>query len=377
MKKRKIVYITGTRAEYGLMQSTLKAINSHPSLELELIVTGTHLSGVFGYTIKDILKDDFKIHTIQIPEVTDGLSMAHSFGEAVIIFSKLLKKINPDILLLEGDRYEALAGAIAGAFLNIVVAHVSGGDVSGSIDDSIRHSITKFAHIHFPGTPKSAERIIKMGENSKYVFMVGTPGIEKHIKPDKNRIAKKFGLDPKKPVFLVIQHAVKSEEDKAGWQIKQTLEAVSAFNEQIVIIYSNNDPGSQDMIKEIEKYRKNRNVRIHKNIPRADFHDLMSISAIMIGNSSCGLTESPMFGLPVINIGIRQKGRERGGNVIDCSQDINDIKKAIKKALSGAFKEKIKRMKNPYKSDKTAEKISDILAKIKLDKKLLDKRLTY
>lgn len=369
---RKIVYITGTRAEYGLMKSTLKAIHNHPKLCLELIVTGTHLMRRYGNTIKEIQKDGFKIHKVKIPDVDDRLSMAQSFGEAVSIFSKALNKLKPDILLIEADRYESLAGAIAGAFLNIYIAHVSGGDVSGSIDESIRHSITKFSHIHFPGTKKSSQRIRKMGENPKNVFMVGTPGIES-VSSIPEDIARRLHLDLNQPILLILQHPVPTEKGDPAKQMRETLVAISKIKRQTIIIYPNTDPGSKEMIKEIQRFKKLDYVQIHKNIPRELFLGLMNISSVMIGNSSSGITEAPMFNLPVINIGTRQQGRERGGNIHDVDYDSHQIASKITELLST----KRKSRGSPYSGEKTPQKIAEILASIKLTKNLLNKRLTY
>jgi len=370
--KRKILYITATRAEYGLMSSTLKAIDNHPKLELELVVTGTHLSGKFGLTIEEILKDNFKIHEVKIPEVKDNLTMAKSFGEAVIRLSEAIREINPCIVLIEADRYEGLAGAVAGAFLNIPVAHVSGGDVSGSIDESIRHSITKFAHLHFPGTEKSAQRIIKMGEKEKYVFMVGTPGLE-DIEKDSKEIAEKFNLNLEKPIILVLQHPVTTESDKAGTQMAETMAAVSKLKEQAIVIYPNNDPGSEEMIKEIEKYRDD-NLKIYKNISRHNFLALMKAATVMVGNSSAGIVEAPKFNLPVVNIGSRQENRERAGNIYDVEHNGQKIYSTVKEIISRGEKPKIE---SPYSGDETPNKIANILAEIEITPELLQKRLTY
>jgi len=286
--------------------------------------------------------------------------MLKSFSEGVVRISKVLKKINPDILLIEGDRYEALSATIGGAFLGIPIAHVSGGDVSGSIDDSIRHSITKFADIHFPGTDKSAERIIKMGEDPKNVFMVGTPGIE-HSGLAPKKVLKRFGLI-NKPIILVVQHSVTTEANKAGFQMKETMRAVSELKEQTIVVYPNNDPGSKSVVKEIEKYGKNKNIKSYKNISRNYFLGLMDVASVMIGNSSAGITEAPLFNLPVVNIGSRQKGRERAHNIYDVGHDHKKIIAIIRKILD----RKEKKSSSPYSGEGTPEKIAEILSKVKL-----------
>ncbi|NQV09151.1 UDP-N-acetylglucosamine 2-epimerase (hydrolyzing), partial [Candidatus Woesearchaeota archaeon] len=341
----------------GLMRSTLNAIRKHPLLKIELIVTGTHFSKKFGYTVNEIIKDGFKIHKVKILDVKDELSMLKSFSEGVVRISKVLKKINPDILLIEGDRYEALSATIGGAFLGIPIAHVSGGDVSGSIDDSIRHSITKFADIHFPGTDKSAERVIKMGEDPKNVFMVGTPGIERS-RLGKKQIIKKFG----DPAILVVQHSVTTEIPEAGFQMRETMRAVSELGMDTIVVYPNSDPGSKHVIKEIEKYKNNKNIKVYKNIPRDYFLGLMDNVSVMVGNSSAGITEAPLFNLPVVNIGSRQKGRERAHNIYDVGHDHKKIIAIIRKILD----RKEKKSSSPYSGEGTPEKIAEILSKVKL-----------
>lgn len=370
--KRKVVYITGTRAEYGLMKTTLEAIKAHPKLQLELIVTGTHLSKSHGHTIDEIRADGFTFHTVRIPPVTDAGSMTRSFGVAVTAFARKLRELDPDIVLIEADRYEALAGAIAAAMLGFPVAHVSGGDVSGSLDDAMRHAITKFAHIHLPGTRQSAERLVRMGEERKRIFLVGTPGIERSRK-DKDDLARRYGLNPEKPFLLVLQHPVTQQAAQAGAQMRETLEAVKASGHQAVIIYPNNDPGSVAMVRELRAAAKVPTISLFKSIPRDDFLGLLGLASVMIGNSSAGLTEAPLYDLPVINIGSRQQGRERGKNVHDAGHDSRQILKLIHILV----RKKQEASRSPYTGEKTGEKIAEVLAKVPLRQEFLEKRLTY
>jgi len=374
MKQRKIIYISGTRADYGLMKKTLKEINKDPALSLRIIMTGMHLSKEFGYTGEEIKKDGFNTISIGIPSVKSITDMPKSFGEAVIKFSEAFNNIKPSIVLVEGDRYEALAATVSAAFLNIPIAHISGGDISGSIDESIRHAITKLAHIHFPGTKKSEERILKMGENKKNVFMVGTPGIGETDYSSEQEISRILNINLKKPIILVLQHPVTTEEKNAAKQIKETLKAVINTKYQIVIIYPNTDPGSNAMIQEIEKIRNKNNVKIYPNLPRAQFKGLMNVAKIMIGNSSAGLTETAQFNLPVINIGTRQAGRERGNNIYDSKCDAVQISKLIKKLINKKTK---KIIESPYSCNKTPYQIKEVLKNIELNKNLIQKKMSY
>ena len=380
--KRKILYITGTRADYGLMKSVLREIENHPKLELEVIATGMHLMPEFGMTINEIKKDGFKIHEIAATYEQDNKqSMANFVGKFIQLLTDKVKKIKPDIIMVLGDRGEMLAGVIVGTYLTIPVAHIHGGDISSTVDEIVRHAITKLAHIHFPATEKSAERIIKMGEDPSNVFVVGAPGLdiilnENLIEPTK--LSEKYNLDLSEPILLVIQHPVTTEVDDAPTQIRETLEAISELRYQTILIYPNADAGGRNMIKVIKEYEKHPFIKIFKNIPYKEYLSLMNIASVMVGNSSSGIIEAPSFGLPVVNIGTRQEGRQRAENVIDVDYDKEQIKAAIKKALyDEVFKEKVRNCNNPYGDGKAGVRIADILSKIKIDTNLLQKKITY
>lgn len=377
--KRKILYITGTRADYGLMQSVLKAIEKHPKLELEIVATGMHLMEEFGMTINEIRKDGFKIHEIDATYENDNKeSMTNFIGKFIQLLTKKVKEIKPDIILLLGDRGEMLAGAIVGAYLTILVAHLHGGEITSTVDEFSRHAITKLAHIHFSATENSAERIIKMGEDPSNVFVVGAPGLdsilnENLIEPTK--LSEKYNLDISKPILLVAQHPVTTEVEDAPDQIRETLETISELKHQTVLIYPNADAGGRRMIEVIKKYPF---IKAFKSIPHKEYLSLMKMASVLTGNSSSGIIEAPSFGLPVVNIGSRQEGRERAENVIDVDYNKEQIKAAIKKALYDEdFKEKVKNCKNPYGDGKAGVRIADVLNKIKIDKTLLQKKLTY
>jgi len=378
---RKIVYVTGSRAEYGVIRSTLEEIQKHKDLKLSLIVTGMHLSQVFGKTVKEIEKDGFKIDAkINIlPREDTGIAMAKYLGEGIIRIAEALEKIKPDIVLVAGDRTEALAAAIAATYLNIPVAHISGGDITegGTIDDIIRHCITKFAHIHFPATKKSAEIIIRMGEDPSRVFIVGNPGVPIKYKPSKKELqqtARRFKLDLAKPILLVIQHPVTTEAHLADKQMRETMEAIRELGMQTIVVYPNADAGAQGMIKIINEYKKFSFIQIYKSIPRKTFLQLMAMSSVLIGNSSCALIEAPSFNLPAVNIGKRQEGRERGNNIIDAKPKKEEIISAIRKALyDKKFREQVKKSKSPYVRKGAEKNIVKILRKIKISPGLLQK----
>jgi len=375
--------MTGTRAEYGNLKPLLKAINKHPRLDLALIVTAMHLSKEFGYTIKEIRKDGFRVDTkVEMLHAEDtGAAMAESIGKCVIRMVGVLEQIKPDILLLLGDRAEMLAGAVAAAYMGIPIAHLHGGDVSSSVDESVRHAITKLAHIHFPATRGSANRIIKMGEDPSRIFVVGAPTMDTILNeklPKRAELSKKYGFDLSKPILLVLQHPIVTEADEAAGQMKETLDAIVELKHQTILIYPNADAGGRRMIKVIKKYEKYPFIESFKSIPYADYLGLMRVASVMVGNSSSGIIEAPAFRLPVVNIGTRQKGRERSTNVIDVGYNRREIVKAVKKALHDRkFRAKVKKCKNPYGDGKASQRIVKELSKIKITPELLQKRITY
>lgn len=386
MKKRKICITTGTRAEYGPLYPAIKAIERHPKLKLSVIATGMHLMPEFGYTVKEVSADGFRIDA-RVPmhsREDTSAAMARSLGKGIIGMTRALERVKPDVLVVIADRGEALASAVAGAHMNIPVAHIHGGDVTtgGCIDEPIRHAITKFAHIHFPATKKSAKRIIKMGEEPWRVHVVGPLGIyamaERNFIP-KSELCKKLKLDSNEPILLAVQHPVTTQVEKAAEQMEETMEALVELEEQAVIIYPNADAGGRKMIKVIERYKGYPFFRIFKNLPYLTFVSLMKISSAMVGNSSSAIIEAPFFGVPAVNLGIRQEGRERGGNVIDAPHKKDAIVKAVRRALTDMdFRLRVKKAPNPFNVGRNGgDKIANVLARVKIDDRLLRKRLTY
>jgi len=380
---RKIAAITGTRAEYGIFKSVLREIETNPKLNLSLIVVGMHLSPEFGYTVKEIEEDGFeidaKIHVLHSEDTR--AAMSKSIGRCMVRTGTALEKIKPDILLILGDRSEMLVGAVSATYMGLPIAHIHGGDISGNVDEPVRHAITKLAHIHFAATIESADRIIKMGEEPWRVHVVGAPGLDLIVNekmPEPREITRKYGLDLSKPVLLVVQHSVVPEADDAPNQIRETLDAIVELGYQTILIYPNADAGGRRMIEVIREYEKYPFIKTFRSVLHKEYLSLMKLASVMIGNSSSGIIEAPSFGLPVVNIGTRQKGRQRTENVIDVDYDKEEIKMAIQKALyEEAFKEKVKNCKNPYGDGKAGMRIANVLSEIKIDKKLLEKRMTY
>ncbi|WP_292369157.1 UDP-N-acetylglucosamine 2-epimerase [Methanoregula sp. UBA64] len=376
--KRKILYISGTRADYGLMRSVLRSIHNHPKLSLDIVVTGMHMMDEFGNTVEEIEKDGFRYHPIDIRYRNDTKeSMALFIGEFLQDLVPMIHRLQPDIILILGDRGEMLAGAIAGVYLNIPVAHIHGGEVTSTVDDYARHAITKLAQIHFVATEKSMDRIIGMGEDVSRIFVVGAPGLDQILhEPLMNcdELAQKYQIDFSEPVILVIQHPVTLESDKAPDQIRETIEAVVSLHYQTIIIYPNADAGGRAMINVIGEYDKLSHIHIFPNLPHRDYISLLKQVSVLVGNSSSAIIEAPSFGVPVVNIGTRQRGRERADNVIDAGNDRKSICASIDSALHDfAFRQKVKSCKNPYGDGNASKRISKILSEININEALLVK----
>ncbi len=377
---RKILYITGTRADYGLMRFVLFKMEKSPDIDLELAVTGMHLMDEFGMTINDIKKDGFKFHTVDaIFHEDNKSSMVNFISQFIKLFSQLVLEVNPDIILLLGDRGEMLGGTIVGAYLSIPTAHIHGGEITSTVDEYARHAITKMVNIHFPATAKSAERIIKIGENPDNVFVVGAPGLdcilnEKLI--DAEIISKKYNLDLSKPVILLVQHPTTLESKSAAQQARETFDALVELESQTIVIYPNADAGGRKIIEVIKDYESYPFIQTYKSISSIEYLSLMNVASVIVGNSSSGIIEAPSFKLPAVNIGSRQEGRERASNVIDVNHDKEEIKEAIKKAIyDDKFRIDLQNSENPYGDGKTGKRVTDILSNITLDNKLMNKKL--
>lgn len=377
--KKKVLVVTGSRAEYGLLKLTMEAIRQSKKLDFRLLVTGMHTLKKYGYTIRDIKKNKFPIHCVV--SVLEKDSMLEALSKEIVGIMQYCVKNRPDLILVLGDRDEPFAAAIVGGHLKIPIAHIHGGDVGGKIvDEPIRHSITKFSHLHFVATLKSRERVLKLGEEPKRIFLVGAPGIEglKNYKfLSKELLGKKFGVAPDRQWFLVVHHPATLESVGYKNQISGLLKALDKLKAEKIIIYPNSDTGSKIFIREIEKYRHKKSFHIFKNFIRTDYLNFLNVSDLLIGNSSSGIIESSYFHLPTINVGSRQGRRERAGNVIDCGYDIHGITKVINKALSRQFIRRIKKIKGVYGSGPISRKIVKIIEKHIGDKNLFDKQLTY
>ena len=337
---RKVLYISGTRADYGPARRLLLKIQEHSEFELGILVTGMHLDPSHGDTWTEIEEDGLNI-VEKIPGrlVGDSLSaMSASVGLYLYGMSYAIDWYEPDIVLVLGDRGEQLAGAMAAAYQNITVAHLCGGTFSGSIDDSIRHAITKLAHYHFPGFDEAAERIVQMGEHPDRVKSVGLPGgdINPNVKYTKSEICEKYKIPEEEPYILVIQHAVTQSQSESAKQIIETLEAVASLKLAVFLANPNDDAGGKEILNKMKEYAaKYAGLQIlQPPKSRELFASIMAHAGVIVGNSSSGIVEAMSVQTPVVNIGDRQKGRESLSFLLNVDYQKEEIMKAIEKALN-------------------------------------------
>lgn len=383
MNKRKIAVITGTRATYGYSKRLMKLMEKSKKLELKLIVTGMHLLKEYGLSVNEIIRDGLPI-TARVDMAVGGdtgSAWAKSLGVEIEGIAQVFSMVKPDLVLVSGDRGEMLAATLAAVYMNLPVAHLQSGDVSGHIDGSARHAITKLCHIHFPACDDSARRVEKLGEEKWRIHNVGAPQLDEVVqgaKLSKGELEKKLAIDLSTPTLLVIQHPVLIEIGEARAQMIETMEAVKALGYQTLVIYPNVDAGGEEIIKVIKEYEKLPFVHSFRNIDRLVFLSLLEHISVLIGNSSCGILEAPSFRLPAINIGERQRGRMRACNVIDVKPDGQQIIKAVNKAMTDKkFRESLSKCVNPYGDGHSSERIVKILEEVELGASLLDKKITY
>jgi len=385
-KARLVLGVTGIRSEYDIMSAVFKAITKNSALELQLVVTGAHLTNAFGCTADAIRADGFNIAD-EIESLLNGDQASIRVKSLAIQLQGLVQsvsRIKPDILLVLGDREEAMTTALVGAYMNIPIAHIAGGDrVIGNVDDQIRHAVTKLAHIHFVTNCESAERIRLLGEQPFRIFDVGNPGLDRLVEVPaisnadlSGRLA--FSIADNEPFILLIQHAISTEIAHAYKQMKTSLDAIQELGVKTIISYPNSDAGGQQVIRAIKEFESLPFVYTSKNIPRLEFVNLMRRASCLLGNSSAGILEAPLLKLPVINVGNRQRGRLHASNVAFVPHDKDEILSALRQAIfDQSYRDSVAACSNPYGDGKSSERIADILATIPIDERLLIKDITY
>jgi GDP/UDP-N,N'-diacetylbacillosamine 2-epimerase (hydrolysing) len=380
-RRRKIAVVTGTRADYGLLFWVLQKIHEDPELILQLVVTGMHLSPEFGLTVKEIEADGLPIsERVEMLLSSDTeVGVSTSIGLGVMGFAKAFSRLQPDILVLLGDRFEVLAAATAAVVARIPIAHIHGGESSeGAIDEAFRHAVTKMSHIHFPAVDLYARRIRQMGEDPEKIFTFGAPGLD-HIYlthlPERKELQKELGINLTKRIAVITYHPVTMEFSTARQHMTNLLAGIRGRDLTLVFTYANADTGGRVINQMIEEFVKNEpQAYAFPSLGQRVYLGLLRIARVMIGNSSSGIIEAPSFKLPVVNIGDRQRGRVRAANVIDCGAEQPEISKALDQALSGEFRESLRGLVNPYGEGQASSRIVSTLKQISLGEALLKKR---
>lgn len=377
-RKKTVLVVTGSRAEYGLLRPIMREIQKSKKLALKVLVTGAHTLASHGKTQSQV-EAEFTVDCV-VP-IREAGTMTEALGEEIRGIGEYCAQHCPDLILVNGDRDESFAGAIVGGHLGIPVAHIHGGDKTGwVVDEYIRHATTKFSHLHFAATKKSARRIKLLGEESWRVVVSGGPGLDeiRTLAPiSKEEIGKKYGLDASVPWTIVLHHPTSLDTVSYKEQIAPLLREVVKLPGEKIIGYPNSDTGSKEFITEIDRYRDSPQMHVFKSIPRKDYLALFKNTSLLVGNSSMGIIDSSYLKVPTVNVGNRQSGREKGVNVVDTQYDATSIAKAIKRAQSSAFRARVKKSTSPYGDGHAASRIVQTIERHIDRSDLFHKKLTY
>lgn len=381
---KKIVVITGNRAEYGLLRNVISRIEESEKLQLQLIVTGSHLSSLYGNTINEIREDGFEIteEVDMLIQSDKKSSIVKAMGIELMHLGSTLERLAPDLMLILGDRYEMLVAAVAAISMNIPLAHIAGGEITyGAIDEQIRHAITKMAHLHFAEANTYAANIMNMGEEEWRVHNVGALGIENIEQTsllEGEELEQSVGIKVDRETILLTYHPVTLEGKSLEWQINQLLEALECIDKKMIITFPNPDNGGDYIIRRIKEYAEGKeHIKVFSSLGVKRYLSVMNSCGLVIGNSSSALIEAPYLKVPVVNVGNRQEGRLMADNIINCSNNKEDIIKGIQQAMSNEFREQVAKTTSLYGYGRTSEMIVKVLEDIEIDDKLLRKKLVW
>jgi UDP-hydrolysing UDP-N-acetyl-D-glucosamine 2-epimerase len=379
--KRKIAVLTTSRADYSHLYWPWHDLASHPEVDLRIIVIGPHLSHEFGHTVEEIERDGFHIdERIECLISSDSdVGMAKTIGLATLSLADALGKMRPDLLLLIADRYELLAPASVALALRIPIAHIEGGEISaGAIDDAVRNAVTKMSHIHFTGTETARQRVISLGEEPWRVHRSGAPSLDHLVRQtlySREQLESRLGLDLGMPTTMVAYHPVTLLRDTTE-EADALYAALEKLPEQILFFFPNADAGSRALIDRTRAFLAQHKGRLFVNLDALTYWSLLRQVDVLLGNSSSGIMETPSFALPTVNIGLRQEGRERARNVLDCPASSESIVATLRKARSQEFRGSLAGMTNPYGDSHASETIVKVLTTVPLSPELLIKRPT-
>ncbi|MFN5314545.1 MAG: UDP-N-acetylglucosamine 2-epimerase [Planctomyces sp.] len=378
---RTVCVVTVGRSDWGLYLPILRCLRERGDLRLHLIAAGAHLVSGHGRTDAVIAADGFEIED-RVPMLLasdDAAAIAVSMGLGTIGFAQVYQRVRPDLLLVLGDRFEMHAAAAAAVPFRLPTAHVHGGEVTaGAIDDCFRHAITKYSHLHFASTAEHGRRIVQLGEEPWRVTVSGAPGLD-HLGRIRllsvGELSERVGMSLSEAPILVTQHPVTLQSERAGEQTEALLSALASMELPIVMTRPNADTRNSEIVERLERFAAGRSrVRLVSNLGTEAYFSLMRHAAVMVGNSSSGIIEASSFQLPVVNIGLRQEGRPRSGNVLDCDDSVAGIGGAMRRALSAEFREHCRGVRNIYGDGRAAERIVGVLGSVALDERLLIKR---
>ncbi len=369
MRKKTVLFVTGTRAEWGLFQSTVLRLKKSRSIDLKILVTGMHTQRRFGYTLKEVQRAVQVDHIVPIGEHDDQLTAVSTEIDGI---GKYLKTHPADAILIVGDRDEPFAAALAGLHLGIPLIHVAGGDITGpTVDHGLRNAMTLFSRLHLVQTKRSRENVLKLGANPRWTRVIGAPGLDGLTTSSllkRKELADRYSLNPTKKWFLLVQHPTILDDTPIPQQIEALLAAMNTLDpdDEKIILYPNADDGSEVFIGALEKVRARPHYHLHQHLPRTDYLSLMKQSATLIGNTSSGLMEGDALKVPFVHVGNRQRGREHGPNVVFVPYQSGAITSGIKKALSPAFRKTLARRPSPYLggavADRTVRAIEEFLS---------------
>jgi len=379
-QQRRIAVISTSRADYGHLFWILKELQAESDVDLRIIATGAHLAPTFGQTVDQFADHGFDLEASPecLLDSNSDVGMAKTIGVSILSLADLLGQLRPDLLLLIADRYEMLAPAATALALRIPMAHIEGGEISeGAIDDAVRNALTKMSHLHFVSTEQARRRVLAMGEESWRVHRAGAPSLD-HLKrsrlPDAQSLENTLGMSLQPAPCLVSFHPVTLHDDPAA-ESRELFAALEHAPGPVVFGFPNADAGHQPIIDQARNFcRRHTDARLHTNLDLFEFWSLLSHARMMIGNSSCGIMETPSLALPCVNIGDRQKGRERARNIIDVAAERSQIAEAIMRADSDSFRQSLAGMTNPYGDGTAAKTIAGILRSVPLGEKLLIKK---
>lgn len=375
--KRRVLYVSGTRADFGLMRSTLLRLSACERFDVSVVATGPHLMAAYGMTVEEIRESGLRVAAcVDAPvAASSGSAMANAIAASLAGIVDVIERERPDVVMLLGDRGEMLAAAIAAVHVGVPVVHLHGGERSGTIDEPVRHAISKLAHYHFVATPGSRERLLRMGESADRVFVTGAPGLDglaESVLWSREQLAADEGFDPAQRIALMVFHPVVQDAAEAGSHAAAILQVMRDLQLQVVCVRPNSDAGSAAILAQLEQERLHR-FRLHTHLPRDRFVSWMNAVDVMIGNSSSGIIEAPTFGIPVVNVGDRQAMRERCANIIDTDYAPASIRAAVGRAL----KRGRRATDNVYGDGRAGERIVGLLSTIALDATLLKKTNAY